>query len=48
MTSDETILSGRYQIVNLLGAGGFGQTFLAKDNQLPDRHFCVNGFGFCV
>jgi len=41
MTSDETILSGRYQIVNLLGAGGFGQTFLAKDNQLPDRPFCV-------
>jgi serine/threonine protein kinase len=41
MTSDEEILAGRYQIVNPLGAGGFGQTFLARDNQLPDAPFCV-------
>ncbi|MEE3717269.1 AAA-like domain-containing protein [Tumidithrix elongata RA019] len=41
MTSDVEILAGRYQIVNPLGAGGFGQTFLARDNQLPDSPFCV-------
>ncbi|CAN1212801.1 Protein kinase domain-containing protein [Tumidithrix helvetica PCC 7403] len=41
MTSDAEILAGRYQIVNPLGAGGFGQTFLARDNQLPDSPFCV-------
>jgi serine/threonine protein kinase len=41
MTSDAEILAGRYQIVNPLGAGGFGQTFLARDNQLPGSPFCV-------
>jgi serine/threonine protein kinase len=34
-------LSGRYQIIKHLGSGGFGQTFLAKDTQLPDNPLCV-------
>lgn len=41
MTSLETILAGRYQIISPLGSGGFGQTFLAKDNHLFDSSFCV-------
>ncbi len=41
MTSDEEILAGRYQIVKPLGGGGFGQTFLARDLQLPNTPACV-------
>ncbi len=35
------VISGRYQIIQNLGDGGFGQTFLAEDLQLPDHHQCV-------
>jgi serine/threonine-protein kinase len=41
MTSAEAILAGRYQIIKPLGGGGFGQTFLAKDLQLPNQPKCV-------
>ena len=34
-------ISSRYQIIQILGVGGFGQTFLAKDLQLPDHPKCV-------
>jgi serine/threonine protein kinase/Tfp pilus assembly protein PilF len=34
-------LGGRYQILRQLGAGGFGQTFLARDLHLPDHPTCV-------
>lgn len=37
----EKTLGGRYQVVRHLGGGGFGQTFLAKDFQLPGNPFCV-------
>lgn len=36
-----TTLRGRYQIIKHLGGGGFGQTFLAADTQLPDNPVCV-------
>lgn len=36
-----TILGGRYQIISHLGGGGFGQTYLAEDRQLPGNHRCV-------
>ncbi len=35
------LLSGRYSVVQQLGAGGFSQTFLAKDTQLPGQPLCV-------
>ena len=35
------LLSGRYDLVQQLGAGGFSQTFLAKDTQLPGQPLCV-------
>ena len=34
-------LGGRYKIVGELGAGGFGQTFLAEDLHLPGHPRCV-------
>ncbi len=36
-----TLLRNRYQIIKLLGSGGFGDTYLAKDKDLPGHFFCV-------
>jgi serine/threonine protein kinase len=35
------LLRGRYEIIQKLGGGGFGETFLARDNDLPGKPFCV-------
>lgn len=34
-------LVGRYQIINQLGGGGFGETFVACDTHLPGSPQCV-------
>ncbi|MEM6754533.1 MAG: serine/threonine-protein kinase [Cyanobacteria bacterium P01_C01_bin.38] len=36
-----TLLNNRYQVIQVLGAGGFGETFLAEDTHLPSRRRCV-------
>jgi serine/threonine protein kinase, bacterial len=36
-----TLLNSRYQIVQKLGDGGFGQTFLVEDVQMPSGRKCV-------
>ncbi len=35
------ILGGRYKIVKVLGAGGFSETYIAEDTQLPGNPQCV-------
>lgn len=39
--SPNPLLGGRYQVIQELGAGGFGQTFLAADLHLPGQPHCV-------
>lgn len=35
------LLNNRYQIIRTLGSGGFGNTFLAEDTQMPSGRKCV-------
>ncbi len=37
----ETTLRGHYRIIQNLGRGGFSETFLAKDIDLPGNPYCV-------
>jgi serine/threonine-protein kinase len=36
-----TQLNNRYKVIQVLGAGGFGETFLAEDIHMPSRRRCV-------
>ena len=38
---NSVLLGGRYKIIDHLGSGGFGQTFLAEDIHLPNHPRCV-------
>ncbi|BAZ29191.1 serine/threonine protein kinase [Cylindrospermum sp. NIES-4074] len=35
------LLNDRYQVIQVLGAGGFGETFLATDTYMPSKRRCV-------
>ncbi|BAZ01380.1 serine/threonine kinase [Tolypothrix tenuis PCC 7101] len=37
----QTLLNNRYQVIQTLGGGGFGETFLAEDTQMPSKRRCV-------
>ncbi|WNZ49082.1 protein kinase [Leptolyngbya boryana CZ1] len=41
MSSPINLLSNRYRILNVLGEGGFGKTYLVEDTQMPSRRKCV-------
>ncbi|WP_017314261.1 serine/threonine-protein kinase [Mastigocladopsis repens] len=36
-----TLLNNRYQVIQVLGFGGFSETFLAEDTYIPSRRRCV-------
>jgi serine/threonine protein kinase, bacterial len=36
-----SLLNNRYKILNPLSSGGFGETFLAEDTQMPSKRKCV-------
>ncbi|MFN6537656.1 MAG: protein kinase domain-containing protein [Nostoc sp. EkiNYC01] len=36
-----TLLNNRYQVIQVIGAGGFGETFLAEDTHMPSGRRCV-------
>lgn len=40
-TNPDPVLGNRYRLISQLGAGGFGQTFLAEDLHLPGCPRCV-------
>jgi serine/threonine protein kinase len=37
----QTLLNNRYKVLRVLGSGGFGETFLAEDTQMPSSRRCV-------
>ena len=40
-TLPSTLLNNRYQVLGVLGDGGFGKTFLVEDTQMPSARRCV-------
>lgn len=41
LCGQEQLFRNRYKVVRMIGRGGFGVTFLARDASLPGQPFCV-------
>ncbi|MFB2938560.1 CHASE2 domain-containing protein [Aerosakkonemataceae cyanobacterium BLCC-F154] len=41
LESSSKTVGGRYEIIKILGAGGFGETYIAQDTQRPGNPLCV-------
>ncbi|MFB2876761.1 CHASE2 domain-containing protein [Floridanema aerugineum] len=41
LESSSKKIGGRYEIIKILGAGGFGETYIAQDTQRPGNPLCV-------
>ncbi|HEY9295134.1 MAG TPA: serine/threonine-protein kinase, partial [Phormidium sp.] len=41
LESSSKTIGGRYEIIRVLGAGGFGETYIAQDTQRPGNPLCV-------
>jgi serine/threonine protein kinase len=41
LESSSKTIGGRYEIIKILGAGGFGETYIAQDTQRPGNPLCV-------
>jgi len=37
----DLILQNRYKVLRLIADGGFGETFLAEDSQMPSKRLCL-------
>ncbi|WP_081980778.1 serine/threonine-protein kinase [Neosynechococcus sphagnicola] len=37
----QELLNNRYRVLQILGRGGFGETYLAEDTQMPSQRRCV-------
>ncbi len=40
-TGESNLLATRYKVVSNIGKGGFGETYLAEDTQIPENPYCV-------
>ncbi len=38
---ESNLLATRYKVVRNIGKGGFGETYLAEDTQIPENPYCV-------
>lgn len=38
---ESNLLAARYRVVSNIGKGGFGETYLAEDTQIPENPYCV-------
>lgn len=41
LESSSKVIGGRYEIIKILGAGGFGETYIAQDKMRPGKPLCV-------
>ena len=45
---NKSFKNGRYDVIEKIGEGGFGNVFLALDNQEKDRYSVMHNFSFLI